>query len=33
MLLSLARELALTPLMKLPERVAAKLPGGGAETP
>ena len=33
MLSSLARALALTPLLKLPERIASKLPGGGAETP
>src|SRR5438132_12187063 len=33
MLSSLARALAPTPLMQLPERIASKLPGGGAETP
>ncbi len=33
MLSSLACALAPTPLMKLSERIAAKLPGGGAETP
>src|SRR5207245_5347926 len=33
MLSSLARALAPTPLLKLPERIASKLPCGGAETP
>src|SRR5436309_8580598 len=33
MLSSLARALAPTPLLKLPERIAAKLPSGGAEPP
>src|SRR5438309_3073653 len=33
MLSSLACALAPTPLLKLPERIAAKLPGGGAEPP
>src|SRR5437588_9183720 len=33
MLSSLARALAPTPLLKLPERIASKLPGGGAEPP
>src|SRR5207253_9063162 len=33
MLSSLACALAPTPLLKLPERIASKLPGGGAEPP
>src|SRR5207245_7995909 len=33
MLSSLARTLAPTPLLKLPERIASKLPRGGAEPP
>jgi hypothetical protein len=33
MLSSLARALAPTPRMKLPERIASQLPGGGAEPP